>query len=99
MAPMTEHDMIEWFNAAPMGPRQQRMLWAAHKIARLTGVTEGNVYQTLERSLERAGPPPGPQFNGSAGSRSAALALWRSRARGSTECSLRTSGATPAGGT
>ena len=26
--------------------------------------------------------PPGPQFNGSAGPRSAALALWRSRARG-----------------
>jgi len=58
MARMTEHDMIGWFNAAPMGSRQQRMLWAAHKIARLTGVTEGNVYQTLERSLERAGPPP-----------------------------------------
>jgi hypothetical protein len=56
--PMTEHDMIGWFNAAPMGSRQQRMLWAAHKIARLTGATEGNVYQTLERSLERAGPPP-----------------------------------------
>ena len=51
---MTEHDMIGWFNAAPMGSRQQRMLWAAHKIARLTGATEGNVYQTLERSLERA---------------------------------------------
>src|SRR5262249_25123848 len=42
-------------NAAPMGSRQQRMLWAAHKIARLTGATEGNVYQTLERSVERAG--------------------------------------------
>ena len=55
---MTEHDMIGWFNAAPMGSRQQRMLWAAHKIARLTGASEGNVYQTLERSLERAGPPP-----------------------------------------
>ena len=55
---MTEHDMIGWFNAAPMGSRQQRMQWAAHKIARLTGATEGNVYQTLERSLERAGPPP-----------------------------------------
>jgi hypothetical protein len=58
MERMTEHDMIGWFNAAPMGSRQQRMLWAAHKIARLTGATEGNVYQTLERSLERAGPPP-----------------------------------------
>ena len=34
MERMTEHDMIGWFNAAPMGSRQQRMLWAAHKIAR-----------------------------------------------------------------
>src|SRR5262245_24436990 len=58
MARMTEHDMIGWFNAAPMGSRQQRMLWAAHKIARLTGATKGSVYQMLERSLERAGPPP-----------------------------------------
>src|SRR6516164_2920834 len=41
MARMTEHDMIGWFNAAPMGSRQQRMLWAAHKIARLTGVNRG----------------------------------------------------------
>ena len=55
---MTERDMIEWFKAAPMGSRQQRMLWSAHKIARLTGATEGGVYQTLERSLERAGLPP-----------------------------------------
>ena len=52
---MTERDMIEWSKAAPMGSRQQRMLWAAHKIARLTGATEGSVYQMLERSLERAG--------------------------------------------
>ena len=60
MARMTEHDMIGWFNAAPMGSRQQRMLWAAHKIARLTGATAGGVYQTLERSLERAESlPPG----------------------------------------
>src|SRR5215510_8140531 len=40
MERMTEHDMIGWFNAAPMGSRQQRMLWAAHKIARLTGAGE-----------------------------------------------------------
>jgi hypothetical protein len=73
MAPMTEHDMIGWFNAAPMGSRQQRMLWAAHKIARLTGVTEGNVYQTLERSLERAGPPP----SGSSVQRQRRVALGR----------------------
>jgi len=50
--------MIGWLNAAPMGSRQQRMLWAAHKIACLTGATEGGVYQTLERSLERAESPP-----------------------------------------
>jgi hypothetical protein len=55
--PMTEHDMIRWFRAAPMGSRQQRMLWAANKIARLTGATEGGAYQMLERSLERAVPP------------------------------------------
>src|SRR5262245_65972959 len=30
----------------------------AQDNARLTGASEGNVYQTLERSLERAGPPP-----------------------------------------
>src|SRR5262249_24075328 len=29
MERMTEHDMIGWFNAAPMRSRQQRMLWAA----------------------------------------------------------------------
>jgi hypothetical protein len=52
--PMTEHDMIAWFRAAPMGSRQQRMLWAARQIARLIGATEGGVYQALERSLERA---------------------------------------------
>src|SRR5215475_5402922 len=73
MAPMTEHDMIGWFNAAPMGSRQQRMLWAAHKIARLTGATEDNVYQTLERSLERAGPPP----SGSSVQRQRRVALGR----------------------
>ena len=55
---MTEHDMIGWFNTAPMGSRRQRMLWAAHKIARLTGATESGVYQMLERNLERAGLPP-----------------------------------------
>ena len=53
--PMTEDDMIGWFRAAPMGSRQQQMLWAAREIARLTGATEGGVYQTLERCLERAG--------------------------------------------
>src|SRR5215813_12782045 len=62
MERMTEHDMIGWFNAAPMCSRQQRMLWAAHKIARLTGATAGSVYQMLERSLDRAEPPPSGKF-------------------------------------
>ena len=39
--------MIEWFKLAPKGSRHQRMLWAADKIARLTGVTEGGAYQML----------------------------------------------------
>jgi len=43
---MTTDEMIEWFKAAPMGSRQQRMLWATRKIARLTGVTEGGAYRT-----------------------------------------------------
>jgi hypothetical protein len=34
-----------------MGSRQQRMLWATRKIARLTGVTEGGAYRTLESAL------------------------------------------------
>ena len=44
---MTKDEMIGWFRAAPMGSRHQRMLWAARKIARLTGVTEGGAYQML----------------------------------------------------
>jgi len=34
---MTKDEMIEWFKSAPMGSRHERMLWAARKIARLTG--------------------------------------------------------------
>src|SRR5262249_3225642 len=99
MERMTEHDMIGWFNAAPMGSRPQRMLWAEHKMARLAGATEGSVYQTLERSLERAGPPP----SGSSVQRQrrvalGRLALRRSRARGSRTNSPRTGGATRARG-
>jgi len=44
---MTKDEMIEWFKSAPEGSRHQRMLWAAHKIARLTGATEGGSYQML----------------------------------------------------
>ena len=39
--------MIGWFKSAPMGSRHERMLWAARKIARLTGTTEGGSYQVL----------------------------------------------------
>src|SRR5262249_4428611 len=37
IAKVTKDEMIGWFKSAPMGSRHQRMLWAAHKIARLTG--------------------------------------------------------------
>jgi hypothetical protein len=39
-AKMTKDEMIGWFKSAPMGSRHQRILWAAHKIAGLTGATE-----------------------------------------------------------
>src|SRR6266545_2623041 len=51
---MTKKEMIEWFKSAPMGSRQQRMLWAARKVARLTGATDGGAYQTLESALIEA---------------------------------------------
>jgi hypothetical protein len=51
---MTQHEMIEWFNAAQEGSRHQRTLWAARKIARLTGVTEGGAYQALLIALIEA---------------------------------------------
>jgi hypothetical protein len=51
---MTQDEMIEWFKSAPKGSRHQRMLWAARKIARLTGVTEGGAYQMLESTLIEA---------------------------------------------
>jgi hypothetical protein len=44
---MTTDEMIGWFKSAPMGSRHQRMLWAAHNIARLTGTAEGGAYQML----------------------------------------------------
>jgi hypothetical protein len=56
---MTKDEMIEWFKSAPMGSRHQRMLWAAHKIAHLTGVTEGGAYQRP--------PPPDAQATPSIG--------------------------------
>ena len=51
---MTENEMIELFKAAPMGSRQQRMSWAAHKIARLTGGTDGGAYRALESAVIEA---------------------------------------------
>jgi hypothetical protein len=51
---MTKHEMIGWFKSAPMGSRHQRMLWAAHKIARLTGAAEGGTYQMLLVALIEA---------------------------------------------
>ena len=51
---MTKDEMIGWFKSAPMGSRHQRMLWAAQKIAGLTGATEGGAYQTLLVALIEA---------------------------------------------
>ena len=44
---MTKDEMVEWLKSAPNGSLHQRMLWAAWKIARLTGATEGSSYQAL----------------------------------------------------
>jgi hypothetical protein len=54
MVKMTKDEMVEWFKSAPEGSRHQRMLWAARKIARLTGVTEGGAYQVLLGALIEA---------------------------------------------
>ena len=51
---MTKDEMIEWFKSAPKGSRHDRMLWAARKIAHLTGVTEGRAYQMLLVALVEA---------------------------------------------
>ena len=51
---MTTDEMINCFKSAPMGSRHQRMLWAAQKIARLTGATEGDTYQKLLIALIEA---------------------------------------------
>src|SRR5262250_3274013 len=54
IAKMTQDEMIEWFKSAPKGSRHERMLWAARKIAHLTGVTEGRAYQMLLGALIEA---------------------------------------------
>jgi hypothetical protein len=49
-----------------MGSRHQRMLWAAHKIASLTGATEGGAYTMLLDVLieaERLPRRPIPGFS------------------------------------
>jgi hypothetical protein len=51
---MTKDEMIDWFKSAPKGSRHQRMLWAARKIAHLTGVTEGGAYKMLLSALIEA---------------------------------------------
>jgi hypothetical protein len=58
---MTKNEMVEWFRSAPKNSRHERMLWAARKIAHLTGVNEGDAYRMLLIALidaERA--PFGP---------------------------------------
>jgi hypothetical protein len=61
---MTKDEMIEWFKSAPKGSRHQRMLWAARKIARLNGVTEGGAYQKLLSALIEAERLPRGQIPG-----------------------------------
>jgi hypothetical protein len=56
---MTKDEMIEWFKSAPMGSRHQRMLWAARKIACLTGATDGDAYRALLIALIETERPPG----------------------------------------
>jgi hypothetical protein len=51
---MTKDEMIELFKSAPKSSRHERMLWAARKIARLTGATEGGTYQMLLVALIEA---------------------------------------------
>ena len=63
---MTKDEMIGWFKSAPEGSRHQRMLWAAQKIARLTGATEGGAYTMLLNVLmeaERLPHRPIPGFS------------------------------------
>jgi hypothetical protein len=54
IAKMTKDEMIQWFKSAPMGSRHERLLWTAHKIAHLTGTTEGGAYQMLLVALIEA---------------------------------------------
>ena len=63
---MTKNEMIGLFKSAPEGSRHERMLWAARKIAHLTGATEGRAYQMLLGALietERLPRRPIPGFS------------------------------------
>ncbi len=51
---MTNDEMVGWFKSAPKGSRHERLLWAVHKIAQLTGSTEGAAYQMLLVALIEA---------------------------------------------
>jgi len=51
---MTNDEMIKCLNSASEGSRHERMLWAARKIAHLTGVTEGRAYRMLLIALIEA---------------------------------------------
>ena len=59
---MTKDEMIGWFKSAPEGSRHQRTLWAARKIARLTGATEGGSYQMLLIALIEAEREPPDEY-------------------------------------
>jgi len=59
---MTTDEMIGWFKAALTGSRHQRMVWAARKIAHLTGVTEGRAYQMLLVALIEAERLPPDEY-------------------------------------
>jgi len=51
---MTTDEMVQWFNSAPEGSQHERLLWAACKIAHLSGITEGRAYQMLLIALIEA---------------------------------------------
>jgi hypothetical protein len=59
---MTKDEMIGWFKSAPKGSRHERMLWAAHKIAHLSGVTDGRAYQMLLVALIEAEREPPDEY-------------------------------------
>jgi len=62
IAKMTKDEMVKWFKSAPKSSRHERMLWAARKIAHLTGVTEGRAYQMLLGALIEAEREPPDEY-------------------------------------